>query len=498
MAYTQTNKVFERRSAANLLNYYSPTPSNKKYGDGYIGDSNQTNPIPGKELFWYSWQYNPKKPFKSIDTDAYFPDSNNTLKIKSLYWLEKYEPPYLYYSLKFNSNFRSPFGGSSSPDPNSIGKVEYNYFQPSSYIQYDFSGYFYGWYTGYDLSPSNFGYNSIYGANFSALKNYWGFIFDMKPNWGNWIPKTKAELWQFEQWIQDPPNSGFYKCMWTKYEWNYVGIVSNGYGRELKYLETATRGILKDYDPLVPRWRTKWTPDQDDPEFVKMYYPGTNPYFSLMYYKQSGSDILLSNISQSYYVNEIYNGLLGDQVNIVLRYNLDSTQTEFQIQNNQLNNQPQYGVKNSLDSNYYPDSGLSSYKSNSTDDSPFYFVNKKTTYNLLCHKIYGCQSACWHKNKVLKIKLKWEIGQFQIIKYKGSMNNYYSTKANIHGEVSYSGQFEEEIMDDIEIKFDGDNLNVNVNPTYDQGIIKTFEIECQPGQAKRLVDICVLEVRDKT
>jgi hypothetical protein len=229
-----------------------------------------------------------------------------------------------------------------------------------------------------------------------------------------------------------------------------------------------------------------------------MYYPGTNPYFSLMYYKQSGSDISLSNISQSYYENEIYNGLLGDQVNIVLRYNLDSTQTEFQIQNNQLNNQPKYGVKNSLDPNYYPDSGLSSYKSNSTDDSPFYFVNKKTTYNLLCHKIYGCQSACWHKNKVLKIKLKWEIGQFQIIEYKGDMNDYYGTKANIHGEVSYSGQFEEEIMDDIEIKFDGDNLNVNVNPTYDQGIIKTFEIECSPGQAKRLVDICVLEVRDKT
>jgi hypothetical protein len=472
--YNQTNRVLERRTACNLINPYSPSNQNIGFGDGFVNPYQYT--VEQNKLLWGDPYFGNKKNKIGNSVGAIFPDSNikYTYKIKPN--IDNYNPPFLYYSIWFNGD--------------DIGKVKYNFIQP--YHTTNQSG-FPIWF-GLELEPHNFG-----NYPWSKLR-YDGWIFNQDSSWNNFIPKTNAEIWQFEGWVQNPPNSGQFYCRWTKISYNYIGC-STGWYNDLIWNRTVTSNILKSYNASVPRWRTGWTPDQDDPDFVKFYTSGTNPNYSLFYYKQFGSEIKLSDIPSSSfneYISNSYN--LGNEMKIYLRLSEDLSQPEFQIQNNNQNNNVSSIIfPNGWTTSPQQISNLSSYNGLMDNQSPYWYGKKSLQYNILCHKNGGCRNAYWYKNKVLKIKLKWESGTIEVIKNPGA---YTSSGTNvgtkIEGKITWSGNYSEEIIDNMDIYFNGDDPNYNVYNKMDYGIIKSFWVECDYGQAKRLVDVCVLEIRDKT
>jgi len=470
--YNQTNRVLERRTACNLINPYSPSSQNIGYGDGFVNPYQYT--VEQNKLLWGDPYSGNKKNKIGNSVGAIFPDSNikYTYKIKPN--IDNYNPPFLYYSIWFNGD--------------DIGKVKYNFFSPWHGAT---SGGFPNW--AGDLHPHNFGNTTWQGKRFS------GWIFNQDSSWNSFIPKTNAEIWQFEGWVQNPPNSGQFYCRWTKISFNYIGC-SSGWVNSLLWERNVEVNILKAYNATTPRWKTGWTPDQDDPNFVKFYTSGTNPDYSLFYYKQFGSEIKLSDIPSSSFNEYISSDFaIGNDMKIYLRLSEDLSQPEFQIQNNIQNNNVSSAIfpSNAGEANSQQISGLSSYNGLFDNQSPYWYGKKSMQYNIICHKNGGCRNASWYKNKVLKIKLKWESGVVSIEKDPGPWTAYHQN-ARLIPKITWSGNYSEEIIDNMDIFFNGDDPNFNVYNKMDYGIIKSFWVECDYGQAKRLVDVCVLEIRDKT
>ena len=221
---------------------------------------------------------------------------------------------------------------------------------------------------------------------------------------------------------------------------------------------------------------------------------GKNGYWAKTY----GDSIYSSFVD--FLPNNIPGGVNYQQrFDIYLRFQGDSHQPEYDISNNTYTDNVIEGVPvNSLAFGY-----STFYNFNDTlipmNFGAFTWPNNETLFGKwkqkLELKLYSnllgvCTPKCIYGQKIYKFKIKWQTGNLTDV-YKSAIRPTVYPSGTLRPimrpNFTWSG-YEEQIIDNIELDFEENNPYAVWEQT----------IECPAGQAKRLVDVCVLEIRDKT
>ena len=480
-----TNLVLVRRGCGLLLNPYSPKGTSN---DG-LGDST--------DLKWgYSSQYY-KEQFVSDNTGSIYENANpeyiKRIKIgSSWYYGEKY--PYIYFRIINKSKIKT------------------------SKAIYSYGGGIYGILNGYLETynpPLNLpsGYtlagHDIWNvwASFDAKHHYSksGFIYDYNayfPGSGtNNDTVTQSAVNAHPEWWNFKPvqNAIVYLALGTnnpsaQYPNGQTGwlvatssVVYNGSNSDgFSWQINQTFFYTNDFNPARNGVIKYGTPPFDESQFT-LLTDNSDIHHRPRWYRESGAYYDSSSIP---YDLEFNND--NSNIDVILRDANDNSQPEYDISNNI------YVQQNSIGTNTYnPDlpgylekNGAYTAFRTPNNETPYLMRNQIMKFDLRSDLVNGCLDACWHKNKVIKIKLKYQNGTVGIDKFYGSIAPTQGTKMGFTINYNWT-TYEEETVDNIDIKFDQQDSNP-------YGILWSKEIECSPGQAKRLVDICVLEVRDKT
>jgi hypothetical protein len=308
---------------------------------------------------------------------------------------------------------------------------------------------------------------------------------DANPQWFNFKPLTSSTTYQAlateSPSIQYPNGRTLY--LKTDFTLTYDSV--NGFIGTLTPFQSV---YVNNYDPSrsgVIKYGTL----PFNPSDFTLITDNSDINHRPVWYREFGSDYNSSNIP---YGKETLSPSYGFP-EIILRDASDLTQPEFDISSNPLiTAYSQY--TNTYDSNgvcYMEKLGAYTALRTPNNDTPYVMRNQVMKFDLLSNIVDGCPDACWHSNKVVKIKLKYQKGTVSIYKNAGQLvqSGYSTVQASI--QILWN-DYEDEIVDNIDIFFD------HTENGQDCGILWSKEIECPAGQAKRLVDVCVLEIRDKT
>ena len=538
-----TNGVLYRRGGFNFINSYSPTGTpGQDYliGDGIVNDQiggwgNGGCPYPlSKWDNYYDENYPSVYRIFGYNDGAYFEQQSTQYcrKIKL-----SNSTPYGYAQIKFylhteigvkhcftaktdNGDY-SPQNTAANFNDNGVGIVSPLYFWRDGVTgkQGDMVGPI--GYSGIEIKVNS--------------KNSDFFDFFPKRNYIGWFPDGGY----YQNYPPNPSTPVYF--LWSKVEYTIVDIQDRRI--ILNYNITAAEKPAKK-DPLygiIP----DWFPDEDDGSLINYKKVWINE--STFHYPKA----LARKYNQDYYVhkpmtqysnivfgqsvtNDFYMPFLGpekdgywaktfgDTINsssfnfdehtywyyippsdVYLRFAEDTHQTEFNISNNTFRttldplvpvNSTVYGNSPTLlDENRIIPFRFGAFTWPNGNETLF-----GKTKNILKLQIYSvlegiCTPKCIYSQKIYKFKIKWQNASISIHKQvnssydEGYYNNYgYS---DVYPVFDTNGSYEEQIIDNIELDFENNDNSYICWETI---------IECQPGQAKRLVDICVLEVRDKT
>ena len=496
--------VLGRRGCALLHNPYSPKIDSD---DGII----KVYPyIQGSFLGSAKWQYNDygKENFVSNETGSIYENAppNYIQKIKVgevTYGSGANEKnPFIFFSLTNKSIVKTSF-------------ATWDY----SYSIQGRNDYFGGWhdlwiggYNSYNLKlygKADYLYDyTPYGAQGIYLDPKTIPAVNSNPDWYNFKPVENQKVVQcYNAYAQPNPLQPGYpgSSSWWIFEQNlyYVPAIQNENGQITNLGQCG-------FNVSVVR---------DSPETQIGNYDGSNPgWFK---YANANSAAGMTQITSNeravlpggyfYYVRPVWCSQSGTQYNssnipydltfplpefgfpfIMLRDANDDTQNEFDISYNSfITETSQFTNREGVSPSNAYNGAYTAFRT-PNNETPYLMRNQIVKFDLNANLAFGCYDACWHKNKVIKIKLKYQLGEISINKKAGEL--MAANEINVGFSINYNWtDFVEEEVDNIEIQFDGENNN-----NFFTKAIWSKEIECSPGQAKRLVDICVLEVRDKT
>jgi hypothetical protein len=313
---------------------------------------------------------------------------------------------------------------------------------------------------------------------------------DSHPEWYDFFPRSQYTAYIAVATVPPSQQYPLGRTRFLKQDANltYVGPPLNwGYMYDFPNWQEIW---VNNYNPARNGWIKYGTLPFDDSEYILITdnsegVPGSYSGHRPIWFKQSNTAYTSSNTPYDKQTGiNIFGYNLAD---IILRDANDTTQPEYDISDN-----PFFKRMTHADSpGYNQRNGAYTALRTPDNETPYLMRNQIMRFSLKANMIDGCPDACWHSNKVVKIKLKYQKGTIGINKYYGSMDVSFGDKVGVTIQYNWN-DYEEEIVDNIDIFFDqGENGQ-------DYGILWSKEIECPAGQAKRLVDVCVLEIRDKT
>jgi len=475
--------VLYRRGAGLLLNPYSPVSEELANNDGiYLK-------YPYSYVFWdlFKWgDYGSenKFPFISNETGAYYPEASNDyvkkIKTNGVNWPsgENFKP-FIYFSLNNNGIIKKP------NDYYTITQLGYKLSGAAGTHNIYDSGVF-EFTKRYGKAEYQGDYNPFSPYNPSGTTNYDSVTIsalNSNPQFYNFRPVTNAIGYQA---VSTEPSSiqypngrtRFVKCEGTV-SWSPV------YGFICDYNTTQINIYVNNYNPARNGFVKYGTLPFDESQFV-LLTDNSDIHHRPVWWKEYGTEFTSDTIP---YNQEIQN--IVPYLEIILRDNNDTTQPEYDISSNPLT--AGFGCNFSLpdEPGYLEKVGVYTALRTPNNETPFVMRNQIMKFDLKASMFFGCPDACWHSNKVVKIKLKYQNGTVSIYKNSGNIVNTGYPEVEVSLKINWN-DYEEEIVDNIDIFFD------HTEGGQDYGILWSKEIECPAGQAKRLVDVCVLEIRDKT
>jgi hypothetical protein len=382
-----------------------------------------------------------------------------------------------------------------------------------------------------------------YARNQGDYLGYYGFyIYNDSADFFDWFPKKSFTGWFPEQGYYQtyPHNSStpvFY--LWSKVDYTITSITENRI-----YLNYNITPYEKPAKIVSGQIEPDWYPSDDDSSLIN--YPrqpmpggqGSGYYITKCFAKNYNQDVYFYqkkgtlNVYFGYgvtdyspfvwldgksgywaktygdpinssFVDFIPNNIsYGQRFDIYLRFQGDSHQPEYDISNNTYTDNVVEDVPvNSLAFGY----SIKPYNFNDTlipmNFGAFTWPNNETLFGKwkqkLELKLYAnlngvCTPKCIYGQKIYKFKIKWQTGNLTDVYKSPIPSNPYASPSGtlrpiMRPNFTWSG-YEEQIVDNIELDFEENNPYA----VWDQ------IIECEVGQAKRLVDVCVLEIRDKT
>jgi hypothetical protein len=468
--------VLYRRGAGLLLNPYSPV---------FGSNDGIANPL-SFSLFRWGLNYDQNKfPIISNENGAFYPDASNDYlkKIKTNgteYGFNRF--PFIYFSIKNRGLIKRP------SDTYTIKQTGYK----ASGFGYTNGGHNI-YYSGVFAFTKRFGkgeyqgdYNPFTPYNPSGTTNDSVTIsaLNSNPQFYNFRPVTTAEGYQA---VGTLPASTQYpngRTLFAKAEgtvtWDPI------YGFVCNYNTNPIYIYVNNYNPSRNGYVKYGTLPFDESQFV-LLTDNSDAYHRPVWWKEYGTEFTSDTIPYNNVIENTYYNF----PEIILRDNNDTTQPEYDISSNPLMAGLFTNFNNPDLPCYLEKLGVYTALRTPNNETPFVMRNQIMKFDFKANMIDGCPDACWHSNKVVKIKLKYQKGTVSIYKNSGNIVNTGYPEVEVSLKINWN-DYEEEIVDNIDIFFDqGENGQ-------DYGILWSKEIECPAGQAKRLVDVCVLEIRDKT